>query len=78
MNEQIKAEFEAQVRIIGKAFNALPSHEARLDVLGALTSIMRQRAEDSRRGLIFDWLDTAHASLTMSGRLWGTKPHDKV
>lgn len=62
--------YKTNLWIIGKAFNELPNHQARLDTLAVLTSLM---VKDSGVGIVTEWLEQAEDCLKACMRIWQDK-----
>jgi len=63
------------VKDLGVAFRSLPSDRDRLDILAALTGIMKSRFRDD--DLLEDWLSQAESCLKSSVMLVDTKAASK-
>jgi hypothetical protein len=64
------------VKDLGMAFRSLPSDRDRLDILAALTGIMKSRFRDD--DLLEDWLAQAESCLKSSVMIMDTKTVSKT
>lgn len=62
--------YETNLRIIGNSFKDLPNHQARLDTLAVLTSLM---IRDSGSDIVTEWLEQAEGTLKACMKLWRDK-----